>query len=205
MPSTALQSHGCQSPRRAHRRGCRPGRGPPERELHAWPWAELPRSAFSVRGASGGPRPRRFLLLGYAVGATGGYAEVVWAVASGRQRRRAFAAGDVFVVLVEPVLLAGLEVPVRVDPGGVLDLVLGVGDDEVLTRACRTARLDGGHLRCACALAGSVRRRRVVAERSLLFYTLMESTAGHYSSAPPARSTCPVPTMVGAHLPGCQA
>lgn len=34
---------------------------------------------------------------GYAVGATDGYVEVVWAVASGRQRRRAFPAGDVFV------------------------------------------------------------------------------------------------------------
>ncbi|AMM33567.1 hypothetical protein SA2016_2902 [Sinomonas atrocyanea] len=34
---------------------------------------------------------------GYAVGATDGYIEVVWAVASGRQRRRAFPAGDVFI------------------------------------------------------------------------------------------------------------
>lgn len=34
---------------------------------------------------------------GYAVGATDGNIEVVWAVASGRQRRRAFPAGDVFI------------------------------------------------------------------------------------------------------------
>lgn len=34
---------------------------------------------------------------GYAVGATDGYVEVVWALASGQQCTRAFPAGDVFV------------------------------------------------------------------------------------------------------------
>ena len=34
---------------------------------------------------------------GYAVGAADGYIEVVWSVASGRERRGAFPAGDVFV------------------------------------------------------------------------------------------------------------
>lgn len=34
---------------------------------------------------------------GYAVGATDGHIEVVWAVASGRQRRKAFPADDVFI------------------------------------------------------------------------------------------------------------